>query len=146
MLGYCGVYTLDMKTSSLETLIESNRTVAGEALNLHDPQENSCTTEDAVRELRDIIRGSGTGITALEIPNFSNLEQILANGSNKFVHSSLKVEGLRQEISINRLRLEASLQNAQSAQLNTLPCVGMLTAHGRLPYQISLSSVLHSKV
>ena len=30
--------------------------VAGEALNLHDPQENSCTTEDAIRELRDIIR------------------------------------------------------------------------------------------
>ena len=79
MLGYCGVYTLDMKTSSLKTLIESNRTVAGEALNLHDPQENSCTTEDAVRELRDIIRGSGTGITALEIPNCSNLEQILAS-------------------------------------------------------------------
>ena len=31
--------------------------LAGEALNLLDPQKNSCTTEDAIRELRDKIRG-----------------------------------------------------------------------------------------
>ena len=50
--------------------------LAGEALNLLDPQKNSCTTDYAMRELRDKIwGGSGTEITAMDILNCTNLEQ-----------------------------------------------------------------------
>ena len=96
---------------------------ADEALNLHDPQENSCTTEDAIKELRDIIQGEWNR-------DCSHVHSKLLKFRAERGKSATGLLTRRQEVSINRLRLEASmlfmvtsfqkqyLQDEQSAQLN----------------------------
>ena len=88
--------------------------VAGEALNLHDSQENSCTTEDAIRELRDIIRGEWN--RDYSHGNFKLLKFRAEIGK---LASSLLTR--RQEVSINRLRLEASMLSHGHIFSKTIP-------------------------
>ena len=70
--------------------------LAGEALNLLDPQENSCTTEDAIRELRDKIREEWNRDYSL---GHSKLIKFRA----EIGKSATSLLTRRQEVSINRL-------------------------------------------